>query len=139
MTDNSSQGLWYAQEYLEAKYNNGEFEQMIEHLLECLNDNQVQVQQLIIEKSAKTDDAKLEIIKEYLRNRKSIHLPSELASQIKEISKEMWIRGENGEKDRPKVQDEWAQQHAPSWRQARTIEMQFVVDKQKEAILKSFK
>ncbi len=137
MSDNSSDGLWYAQEYLEAKYNNGEFKQIIEHLFDCLQDNRETIQGLIKEADASNKDGKLSVIKEYLKNRKSIHLPSEMAAQIQEISKELWIRGEEGEKNASKVKEEWAQEHAPSWRQARIIEMQFVVDKMSDKVIET--
>ena len=63
-----------------------------------------------------------------IQHRGSIHLPSEMADQIKEINNEIWYRGEHGDYNRSKIQEEWAMRYASMWRNFRIKEILFVCD-----------
>ena len=66
--------------------------------------------------------------------RGSIHLPSEMAALIQEINKEKWIRAEEGESDNEVIKDEWSRKYAATWREARKIEILYVIDKRQDEV-----
>ena len=84
-------------------------------------------------------NANIEATKQLIQHRGSIHLPSEMADQIKEINNEIWYRGEHGDYNRSKIQEEWAMRYASMWRNFRIKEILFVVEQKApeiEVILK---
>jgi hypothetical protein len=72
--------------------------------------------------------ALLAATKQLIRESGSLHLASELRDQMREIHNEVWYRGERGEHDRSRIQQEWTSQHAAAWRRWRIKEYLFVVD-----------
>jgi hypothetical protein len=58
-----------------------------------------------------------------------------MADQIKEINNEIWFRGEHGDFDRSKIQEEWAVRFAGQWRSWRVKEILYVVDRMGPEIL----
>ncbi len=84
---------------------------------------------ILREGGAQTDPAALlAVTKQLIRESGSLHLASELRDQMREIHNEVWYRGERGEHDRNRIQEEWTRTHAAAWRQWRIKEYLFVVD-----------
>ncbi len=71
----------------------------------------------------------LEAIKAVIEQSGTIDASSELRDQAREIKDEIWYRGEKGDFDRRKIQLEWTERHAASWRQWRLKEYLFVADR----------
>jgi hypothetical protein len=59
----------------------------------------------------------------------SVHAPSEMRDQVREIHDEIWIRGERGDYDRERIKHEWTSKHAAAWRRWRVKEYIFVADR----------
>ena len=57
-----------------------------------------------------------------------------MADQIKEINNEIWYRGEHGDYDRGKIQEEWAMRYASMWRNFRIKEILYVADQKASEI-----
>lgn len=53
---------------------------------------------------------------------------AETLDQIKEIESEIWIQGENGNRDREAIAAEWTERHAARWREWRIKEYLFATE-----------
>ena len=53
----------------------------------------------------------------------------EMNDQAREISDEIWIRGEHGEYDRAHIVEEWTARHAADWRHWRLTEYLYVMER----------
>ncbi|HLP42805.1 MAG TPA: hypothetical protein VK465_14945 [Fibrobacteria bacterium] len=111
---------------IEGLYRSGQLNGICVHLLEFVSRHRVEIQS--IAHKTRTDQNLLEATKQLIQHRGSIHLPSEMADQIKEINNEIWYRGEHGDYDRSKIQEEWAMRYASMWRNFRIREILYVVD-----------
>ena len=58
-----------------------------------------------------------------------VHLHSEMRDQAREISDEIWIRGERGDYDRAHIVEEWTSLHAAEWRHWRLTEYLYVMER----------
>lgn len=67
--------------------------------------------------------------RQIVRARGFIHLPSDMADQIREISNEIWYHGERGDFNRAKIQEEWTVKHAQTWRKWRIKQILYVIDR----------
>lgn len=119
---------------LQELYDAGRLRSITDHLLEFVTRHKRDILS-IAPRSASQDDL-LAAAKIVIRQRGSIHLPSEMADQIKEINNEIWFRGERGDFDRAKIQEEWAVRFAGQWRSWRVKEILYVVDRMGPQILK---
>ncbi|MCZ6673466.1 MAG: hypothetical protein O7C75_11080 [Verrucomicrobia bacterium] len=59
----------------------------------------------------------------------SLDHAAEMLDQMEEISREIWIRGEQGDYDRLKITLNWTKNCAPSWRRWRILKYTFVAVK----------
>lgn len=69
-----------------------------------------------------------EAVKTLILHKGSVHMPSELRDQMREIQAELWYRGERGETDHSRIKQEWTDRHASNWRRWRIKEYLFVAD-----------
>lgn len=78
------------------------------------------------------------VLKMYIMQIRSINPSEEIRAQLGEIEREIWIRGETlGQApDRKLVAREWCQRHAPGWRDHRVMEIIYVVDRNREALVR---
>ena len=65
-------------------------------------------------------------VQKLVTQRGSVHLPSELSDQVKEMHNEIWYRGQKGDYDRSRIQAEWTALYAEEWRQWRITQYKFV-------------
>tara|TARA_B110000037_G_C16974121_1_gene446292 strand:+ start:89 stop:544 length:456 start_codon:yes stop_codon:yes gene_type:complete len=68
----------------------------------------------------------------------SVNRRSEMDDQIRAIHDEIWIRGENGDFDRKRIQQDWTLQHAENWRRWRIKEYLYLIDHCSERIRSLF-
>lgn len=124
---------------IEGLYKSGQLSGICTHLLEFVGRHKKEIL-AIAAQSHSAGDGMVEATKQLVQHRGSIHLPSEMADQIKEINNEIWYRGEHGDYNRSKIQEEWAMRYASMWRNFRIKEILFVCDQKADeiaAILKS--
>ncbi len=124
-------------ELIEERYRNGELHSITAHLVEFVTRHREEI--IAMAKPDGSEPRLLDAVKNMVQQRGSIHLPSEMADQIKEINNEIWYRGEKGDLDRSKIKEEWAMKYAAMWRQFRIKEILFVVDRKKDEILAALK
>jgi hypothetical protein len=67
--------------------------------------------------------------KRLIVQRGSLRRAEELHDQIHEIENELWYRGEKGDHDRRRIQQEWTVANACAWRRWRIKEYLFVADR----------
>ena len=111
---------------IEGLYKSGQLNGICTHLLDFVNRHRKEIQ--AIAKNGPADNGLVDATKQLIQHRGSIHLPSEMADQIKEINNEIWYRGEHGDYDRAKIQEEWAMKYASMWRNFRIKEILYVCD-----------
>ncbi len=59
---------------------------------------------------------------------RSIHQPSEMHDQVREMHNEIWYCGQRGEYDHPRIKQDWTVAHAASWRRWRIKEYLFLAE-----------
>jgi hypothetical protein len=118
---------------IENLYKSGQLNGICLHLLEFVTRHRQEIQS--IARKTRADQNVIEATKQLIQHRGSIHLPSEMADQIKEINNEIWYRGEHGDYNRSKIQEEWAMKYASMWRNFRIKEIMYVVDQKAPEIL----
>jgi hypothetical protein len=117
---------------IEELYKSGHLNGICTHLLEFVARHRSEIK--AIANKNRVSQANIEATKQLIQHRGSIHLPSEMADQIKEINNEIWYRGEHGDYDRAKIQEEWAMRYASMWRNFRIKEILYVVDQKSQEI-----
>lgn len=117
---------------IEELYRSGQLNGIGVHLLEFVSRHKQEIQS--IARKTRSDSDLIEATKQLIQHRGSIHLPSEMADQIKEINNEIWYRGEHGDYNRSKIQEEWAMKYASMWRNFRIKEILFVVEQKASEI-----
>ncbi|MDB5048881.1 MAG: hypothetical protein JWO30_1952 [Fibrobacteres bacterium] len=123
---------------IEGLYKAGQLNSICAHLLEFVSRHREEIKAMAI-RNHRVDNTVVDATKQLIQHRGSIHLPSEMADQIKEINNEIWYRGEHGDYNRSKIQEEWAMRYASMWRNFRIKEILFVCDQKApeiETILK---
>jgi hypothetical protein len=118
---------------IEGLYKAGHLNNISAHLLEFVARHKEEIK-AISSRSTRTDNGAVAATKQLIQHRGSIHLPSEMADQIKEINNEIWYRGEHGDYNRSKIQEEWAMRYASMWRNFRIKEILFVCDQKSAEI-----
>lgn len=118
---------------IEGLYKSGQLNGICTHLLEFVSRHKKEIL-AITANTPISGDGVVEATKQLVQHRGSIHLPSEMADQIKEINNEIWYRGEHGDYNRSKIQEEWAMRYASMWRNFRVKEILFVCDQKADEI-----
>ena len=118
---------------IEGLYKAGQLNNISAHLLEFVARHKEEIK-AISSRSSRSDNGAVAATKQLIQHRGSIHLPSEMADQIKEINNEIWYRGEHGDYNRSKIQEEWAMRYASMWRNFRIKEILFVCDQKSDEI-----
>lgn len=127
--------IYYPESSLEDKFLAGELTDIEAHILEFVERHHETI--LNIAATLKENGIKhpyIEATQILVGKRGSIHLPSEMAALIKEINKEKWYRGEEGEDDGAKVKDDWTMKYAQAWRESRKIEILYVIEKKQDEV-----
>ena len=124
------------QEYIKQKYKAGALKSIEEHLDEFIDRCKPEIEEIIQDSKGEIDF--IDAIKKIVQKKGSIHLPSEMADQIKEINNEIWYRGEKGDHDRAHIQEEWAMKYAADWRSYRIKEIIYVIELHREQIISKY-
>jgi hypothetical protein len=116
----------------ELKALNGEWEAgklsgLSAHLLEFIERHRQEI--LEHARNSYSPEELLNAARQIVRQRGFIHLPSDMADQIREISNEIWYHGERGDFNRAKIQEEWTVKHAQTWRKWRVKQILYVIDR----------
>jgi len=118
---------------IEGLYKAGQLNNICAHLLEFVSRHREEILTMA-SRNHRADKSNVEATKQLIQHRGSIHLPSEMADQIKEINNEIWYRGEHGDYNRSKIQEEWAMRYASMWRNFRIKEILYVCDQKAQDI-----
>ncbi len=134
MEPSEDQEIYYPEESLAEKFENGGMEKIYNHLVGYIERNLSAFKNKCVDSSNFPENC-MELIESEISRKGSVHLPSEMADQIKEINKEIWYRGEDGVGDRQEIKDEWTQRYSRKWRKARRIEILYVLKRRRNEIL----
>lgn len=131
-TDQDS--IYYPEESLETKYNSGGFDKIKNYLFDWIKNH---ISEISENASTPSDsNSRIEAARLMIEKTGSVHLPSEMADQIKEINKEVWYRTEEGSTNKSRIKEDWTQEHSLRWRKARRIELLYIFDKEISEISK---
>ena len=112
---------------LESRWNEGALASRVDCLLFFADRHGDEIQRRVGNVSDET--ALIRAVQELIIESGSLHVPAEVRDEVKEISNEIWYRGERGEYDRDRIQEEWTLRHAPAWRRWRVKEYPFVAER----------
>lgn len=132
MGQKNQNSIYYSEESLETKYKTGGFDKIKIFLFDWIKSHR---NEILMNANSHTD--KISLIKsarQMIEKTGSIHLPSEMADQIKEINKEVWYRIEEGSTNKSRIKEDWTQVHSLRWREARRIEILYTFDKEVKKI-----
>ncbi len=131
--DSKPVSIYYPEESLSEKFDRGEMDPIYRHLVDFIERHREEILSKIQHPQSPEDYFTL--LYQEIERRGSIHLPSEMADQIKEINKEIWYRGEDGLTNRRHITEEWTQRYSIMWRQARKMEILYVLRRRKDELL----
>jgi hypothetical protein len=97
------------------------------HLLEFVERHRAEILELAHQ--SYSPEELISAVRQWVRQRGFIHLPLDMADQIREISNEIWYHGERGDFNRAKIQEEWTVKHAQTWRKWRVKQILYVIDR----------
>lgn len=112
---------------LKAEWEAGKLAGISAHLLEFVERHRNEI--LSLANFSYAPDELIAAVHTYVIQRGFIHLPLDMADQIREISNEIWYHGERGDFNRAKIQEEWTVKHAQTWRKWRVKQILYVVDR----------
>jgi hypothetical protein len=112
---------------LNAEWEAGKLAGISAHLLEFVDRHRDEI--LAMANFSYSPEDLLAAVRQCVRLRGFIHLPLDMADQIREISNEIWYHGERGDFNRAKIQEEWTVKHALTWRKWRVKQILYVVDR----------
>ncbi len=112
---------------LKTEWESGKLDGISAHLLEFVERHRTDI--LDLARFSYAPDELLAAVHQCVRQRGFIHLPLDMADQIREISNEIWYHGERGDFNRAKIQEEWTVKHAQTWRKWRVKQILYVVDR----------
>lgn len=112
---------------LKGEWESGKLAGISAHLLEFVERHRDEI--LNLAHFSYAPEELLAAVRHVVRLRGFIHLPLDMADQIREISNEIWYHGERGDFNRAKIQEEWTVKHAQTWRKWRVKQILYVVDR----------
>jgi hypothetical protein len=120
MSEFLNQSIYYPDESIREKFKSGQLESVRKHLFDFVIRHRDEL-------THSNDDIAYDNLFNMINKRGSVHLPSEMADQIKEINKEIWYRGEDGDLNRRDITENWTYSFSMKWRTARKMEILFLV------------
>jgi hypothetical protein len=112
---------------LKKEWDEGRLAGISTHLLEFVDRHRADI--LSLARNSYAPEELMAAVRQYVRQRGFIHLPLDMADQIREISNEIWYHGERGDFNRAKIQEEWTVKHAQTWRKWRVKQILYVVER----------
>ncbi len=113
-------------------WDTGKLKTISDHLLEFVDRHCDDIREMA--PGEPSPEVWVEAVKRLVRKRGSIHLPSDMADQIREINNEIWYRGEKGDYNSTKIKEEWALRYAHKWREWRVKEILYVIDRRQDEV-----
>lgn len=130
------QSIYYPREAVEAKLVNGELQATEKRLFEFAERHRSAIWETAKEDASEpTDSILLDNLRAFLLSKGSLHPAYEMGELIKEIKKEVWYRNENQIKSPNEIAENWKEQYADKWREARMFEAFILVEHRAEQIL----
>lgn len=120
---------------LNAEWEAGKLTGISAHILEFVERHRNDI--LVLAHNSYAPEELLTAVRLCVRQRGFIHLPLDMADQIREISNEIWYHGERGDFNRAKIQEEWTVKHAQTWRKWRVKQILYVIDRRASDIAAS--
>jgi hypothetical protein len=131
--------IYYPRESVDSKFESGELNKLFQHLLDFVVRHQSDILVMANELNGSTDETLLEATRKLVLRLGTVHPPSEMADQIREIQKEVWYRGEEGNSDMVGIKEKWSEEYAMKWREARTYETFYLIEKRSVELLAKLK
>lgn len=130
------QTIYYPRDTVEFKYTSGELRVVESRLLSFVNRHRQDILEVALDESEKpSDEQLLDSTRLFILSMGTIHPPSEMAELIREINKEVWYRGEEGQMDRSRVAEDWKEKYAIQWREARLFEAFYVLERNASQVI----
>jgi hypothetical protein len=120
---------------LNAEWAEGKLVGISTHILEFVDRHRAEI--LALAHNSFSPEELMTAVRNVIRQRGFIHLPLDMADQIREISNEIWYHGERGDFNRAKIQEEWTVKHAQTWRRWRVKQILYVVDRRASDVVES--
>jgi hypothetical protein len=112
---------------LKREWDEGRLDGISTHLLEFVDRHRAEILELAHDSYA--PEELIDAVRHWVRQKRFIHLPLDMADQIREISNEIWYHGERGDFNRAKIQEEWTVKHAVTCRKWRVKQILYVIDR----------
>lgn len=140
MIDFYPNSIYYPREAVEAKFAKGELKKTEKHLIGWTERHRGEIWDCAREDSDKpTDEMLLDNLRALLLCKGSLQPAAELGDMIKEITKEVWYRNEEGLSAPDSVAIDWQTKYLVKWREARMFEAFVLIEKMEEQLLKILK
>jgi hypothetical protein len=120
---------------LNAEWAEGKLVGISTHILEFIDRHRAEI--LALARNSFSPEELMTAVRQVIRQRGFIHLPLDMADQIREISNEIWYHGERGDFNRAKIQEEWTVKHAQTWRRWRVKQILYVVDRRASDVVEA--
>lgn len=112
---------------LEQRWSKGELRHRHEQVLAFARAQSSEILQLA--GSSREPAALAAAARQLIARLRSVHPPSEMRDQVREMHNEIWYRGQHGDYDHPRIKQEWTDRHASSWRRWRIKEYLFLAER----------
>ena len=112
---------------LEARWNKGKLEKYVPPVKAFIRLQQKEISAELGPDAS--DDLRAQRLFKILLSNESLDIKLENDDQTKEIEKERWIRGEQGDHDHRRITADWIMKYAPSWRRWQTLIYAFIAVK----------
>ncbi len=130
------QSIYYPREAVEAKLLSGELLATEKRLLEFAERHRLAIWETAKEDASEPTDAiLLDNLRAFLLSKGSIHPAFEMGELIKEIKKEVWYQNETQKKSPNEIAENWKEQYADKWREARMFEAFILIEYRSKELL----
>jgi hypothetical protein len=132
--------IYYPLEEAEKKYQDGALKQTEAYLLDFVERHLEEIIYIANDGGEPKDEDILDAVKGVILVRGSIQPAAELAEMIKEISKEIWYKGEaENQSQNPKdIAESWQAEYAAKWQEAKLFETFVVLEHCASSVLAKF-
>lgn len=132
--------VFYSRDILEQKRQAGDFDRLRLQLHSFVQRHRSDILEVIDDVDVEFPDLDhrantIASIRAFVEASQGVNPAAEMGDQIKEINKEIWYRGEEGQTDRREISQKWIQDHASRWRSARLQELLYLVDSEPDALI----
>lgn len=130
--------IYYPRETVEEKFAKGELQTMQNQLFDFAMRHRDKIFTIAQDEEGLTtpsDEDLLDGLRSYLLFKGSLQPAFEMAELIKEINKEVWYRNETHLETPEEVAEDWKEQYASKWRDARMFEAFILIEKLSDKLI----